>query len=92
VADGGTSGGSLYAITNTTWTETGITWNNAPPISGTPIATAGTVTTGTWVEFDLGTRITGNGTYAFAISNGNSNAVDYASRESANDPVLVITP
>ena len=92
VAEGGTSGGSVYAISNTTWAETGITWNNAPAITGTAIATAGTVTTGTWIEFNLGTLVTGNGTYTFAISNGNSNAVDYATRESANDPALVITP
>ena len=92
MTDGGTNGGSVYQIANTTWTETGITWNNAPPITGTPIATLGTVTTGTWVEFNLGTAITGNGTYTFAISNGSNDAVDYASRESANDPTLVITP
>jgi glucose/arabinose dehydrogenase/PKD repeat protein len=92
VTDGGTSGGSVYSIANTTWTETGITWNNAPAITGSPLSSVTTATAGTWVEFDLGSAITGNGTYTFAISNGNNDAVDYASRETANDPVLLITP
>jgi glucose/arabinose dehydrogenase len=92
VTDGGTNGGSAYAIANTTWTETGITWNNAPAIIGSPLSTVGTATLGTWVEFDVRPAISGNGTYTFAISNGNNDAVDYASRETANDPVLILTP
>ena len=92
VSDGGSSGGSAYRITDNSWTETGITWNSAPAISGTALSTAGTTTTGTWVEFSLGTTITGNGTYSFAISGGNNDFVRYASRETATDPVLVLTP
>jgi glucose/arabinose dehydrogenase len=92
VTGGGSSGGSIYRLTNTTWTETGITWNNAPAISGTPLSTAGVATAGTFLDFNLGSAITGDGTYTFAISNGGTAAVDYASRETANDPVLLITP
>jgi glucose/arabinose dehydrogenase/PKD repeat protein len=92
VSDGGANGGSIYSIANTTWTETGITWNNAPAITGSPLSSLGAVTTGTLVEFNLGSIITGNGTYTFAISNGTNDAVDYASRETTNDPVLIITP
>jgi glucose/arabinose dehydrogenase len=92
VTDGASSGGSVYSIANTTWTESGITWNNAPAITGTPLSSVSVATTGTWVEFNLGSIITGNGTYTFAISNGNNDAVDYASRETTNDPVLVLIP
>ncbi len=91
VTNSGTNGGSCYKLSNTTWTETGITWNNAPAISGTALSSVGTSSTGTWVEFNLAAAITGNGTYTLAISNGNSNAVDYASRQTSNDPQLVIT-
>jgi glucose/arabinose dehydrogenase len=88
----GTSGGSIYQLSNTSWTETGITWGNAPPISGSPLAVAGAATAGTWLEFDLGTVITGNGTYTFAISGGNTDQVSYASREtSTTKPQLVVT-
>lgn len=92
VTDGGSNGGSVYSIANTTWTETGITWNNAPAVSGSPLSSIGTATAGTWVEFNLGSVITGNGTYTFAISGGNNDAVEYASRETTNDPALFITP
>jgi len=92
VTDASSSGGSIYLITNNSWTERGITWNNAPAISGTALSSVGTAALGTWVEFDLRSVITGNGTYSFAISGGNSDAVRYGSRESANDPVLVLTP
>jgi hypothetical protein len=92
VTDPGSNGGSVYLIGTNSWTETGITWNNAPTISGTALSTLGTVATGTWVEFDLKSAITGNGTYSFAISGGNSDGVKYASRETANDPLLVLTP
>ena len=61
-------------------------------ITGTPLSTVGSAAAGTWVEFDVGSVITGNGTYSFAISGGNTDAVDYGSRETANKPTLVITP
>jgi len=92
VSDGGTNGGSVYLIANNTWTETGITWNNAPAISGNALSSAGNAPIGTWEEFNLGSVITGNGTYSFAISGGNNDAVKYASRETGNDPLLVLTP
>jgi glucose/arabinose dehydrogenase/PKD repeat protein len=91
VTDPGSAGGSIYLVGNS-WTETGLTWNNAPAISGARLATTGAVGVGTWVEFNLGGVITGNGTYSFALTEGNSGVVSYASRESANDPILVITP
>jgi hypothetical protein len=83
--------GSVFRVANT-WTETGITWNNAPAVSGSPIANVGAVTSGTWMEVDVTSAITGNGTYSFAISGGSNSPADYASRETANDPVLVLTP
>lgn len=91
VVDGGPAAGSVYLV-GSGWTENGITWNNAPVITGAPVATVGTASIGTWVEFNLGGAITGNGTYSLAISGGGTDVVEYASRESANDPVLVITP
>src|SRR5690606_34815436 len=97
VADDSPSGGSIYLVSNnlagssTPWTESTIRWNNAPPVSGTPLDTAGTATTGTWVEFDVSAAITGNGIYSFAIANGSTNSVLYNSKEAAsNRPELVI--
>ena len=91
VTDGSATGGSAYLVAST-WTETGITWSNAPVITGSPLSTVGLAPTGTWVEFNVGAAITANGTYSFAISGGSNDAVDFASRETANMPTLVITP
>ena len=90
VMDGG-GAGSVYLVSNS-WTEMGITWSNAPAISGSPLSTVASGATGTWVEFNVASAITGNGTFSFAISGGTTNAIDYASRETTSDPVLVLTP
>ena len=90
VTDASTNGGSCSLVSNS-WTETGITWNNAPAV-GTTISNVGAAALGTWVECDVVSVISGNGTYSFAIAGGNNDAAVYASRETANDPVLVLTP
>ena len=91
VTDASSTAGSAYLVAST-WTETGITWNDAPVITGSALSTIGSAPLGTWVEFNVGAAITGNGTYSFAISGGSTDAVDFASREAANQPTLVITP
>jgi len=83
------SGGSAFLVGNG-WTETGITWNNAPVISGSALATAGAVTLGTWVEFEVTPVISSSTTVSFALSGGSSDAADYSSRTGANPPQLVI--
>jgi hypothetical protein len=90
VTDPSTDGGGIYGIVNS-WTETGITWANAPPIGGTPVAQIGNTALGTWIELDLGSSIVGNGTYSFGIRNGISNLAMYSSREGAHPPELVVT-
>ena len=91
VTDASTNGGSCFPVGNT-WTETGITWSNAPTIPGTAVSGIGAAPLGTWVECNVSSVVTGNGTFSFALSGGGNDAAIYASRESANDPVLVITP
>ena len=43
-------------------------WNNREPISGGAIDSAGPVGVGSWVEFDVSSVVTGDGTYSFASS------------------------
>ena len=89
VADSSPDGGRIHTVANT-WTETGITWNNAPVISGTALSSVGAVTIGTWIEFDVSAAVTGNGTYSFGILNNSSDSALYASRESADLPELIV--
>ena len=98
VNDASKVGGSVYAVSNnylntaTAWTESGLIWQNAPALSGTPLSTLGAVALNTWVEYDVKVAITGNGTYSFGITSTSQDAVYFNSRESTtNKPVLVIT-
>jgi PKD repeat protein len=86
VTDGSSDGGTLYEVDDG-WTETGITWNNAPPIGGAPLGALGAVSPG-WVELDVSALVTGNGSYSFALTSGDSNSAYYSSREGTNPPEL----
>jgi glucose/arabinose dehydrogenase len=84
-------GGSAYVVQDTTWGETSITYGSAPATSGQALSTLGSVAAGQVVEFDLGSAITGNGTFTIAVVGGGSDPVFYGSRESATRPQLVLT-
>ena len=91
VQDGSPDGGSVFDVADT-WTEGGITWNNAPAISGSSLGSFGSIVGGTWEEIDLTSFVTTNGTYSFGIRNNSGNSAIYSSGEGANPPQLVIDP
>ena len=96
VVDPSANGGSVFTAGNG-WTESGagaITWNNAPPTIGSSLSTPGAAPLGTWVEFDVTSAITGNGTFTLAVRANIKDTVDYSSREgtAANAPQLAVTP
>jgi hypothetical protein len=93
----GTSGNS---VTDTTWSESGITWNNKPAITAIPGSTA-TVTSTTFATYELDVttyivneKAAGRNVVSLALHNG-SNSTPHIlvnSREAAsNKPQLVIT-
>jgi PKD repeat protein len=87
--DGGPDGGSVFRAGNA-WTETGLTWNNAPAVTGGSLASAGTVANGAWVDFDVTSAVTGNGEVTFQLTTTSSNSVYFTSREGADKPQLVL--
>jgi PKD repeat protein len=90
VTDGSPDGGSVFAVGNA-WTETGITWANAPAIGGGSLASAGATKNGTWVDLDVTPAVAGNGEVSFALTTTSSNSSYYTSREGgANRPQLVV--
>jgi len=91
VTNGGPSGGTVRRVSSS-WRESTINWHNAPSLSSSPIASYGAVSAGQWVQVDVRSAFSKNGTVSFAISGGSSNIVTYASTETSHDPVLVITP
>ena len=82
-----TSGGaSARSLTTpgTAWTETGITWNNAPALNATAVKTLGTITAGTWANFDVTSIVTGNGNLTIGVTTTTS--ASFASQEDATHP------
>jgi hypothetical protein len=97
VDEGGDDRGRVYLVSNnyagtsTAWTETGIFWDNAPAMTGTPVSqVGGPVATGMFTEFDVTAAITGNGTYSFGLLNASTSTPKYCTKEGVNPPQLVI--
>jgi PKD repeat protein len=91
VTDPSPDGGTVYQVSNN-WAETTFNWNGAANVlPATGIASAGRVTTGTTAEIDLGTAVTGDGVYSFALASNSTDSAIYSSREGANPPALVLT-
>lgn len=86
------NGGTMKTMSSTTWSETGVTWNNQPSIDGATVGSLGNVSRNRWYEIDVTAAIPGNGTFSFAMTSPSSNGADYDSRESgATSPQLVVT-
>jgi PKD repeat protein/uncharacterized protein YjiK len=95
---GSNSSVSIYSVSNNyrntsiSWIETGLSWNNAPTIGGTPLDTLDSIASGTWIEFDLTQVVSGDGVYSFSLLNTSPNWVIYNSKEAIdNQPVLIVT-
>jgi len=73
------------------WNEGTITYASGQPSRGDGItATSGPVTVGTWVSLNVTSLVSSNSTRSFALTGSALPAVGLASRESGNQPKLVI--
>lgn len=96
VTDPSPKAGPIYTASNDApgggpWSEATVTWNTKPAIGATALSSLLAVSAGTWVEYDLGGAIAGNGTYSFALTGGSSDHAWFSSGEGANPPQLVVT-
>ncbi len=85
-----TDGPAVYK-TASTWTETALTWSNAPAISGSASDDKAAIVKNTWVEFDVKALVAANGAIAFNLQQPGTTEVDFQSREQTNRPQLVLT-
>jgi hypothetical protein len=85
------TGFKVYAVPDTSWAERGLTYANQPAPAATAVGTSGKTTAATWVEVDLGSLVSGNGTYPLALQSTNTTAEPLASRETATAPQLLVT-
>ena len=96
VTDASNDGGTAFLAGNDfstggAWTESGLTWSNAPGASSGPLGSAGSVATGTWAEFPVTLALTGNATYTFLLTTASSDSAIFSSKEGGNAPQLVVT-
>jgi hypothetical protein len=92
VRDGTDNGPKVYAANNT-WDESAVTWETKPARSGGTIADTDTLTSLTWVEYDVTTLVASRGTYTFNLVGVSADQVAFTSRNSGSTtqrPQLVV--
>jgi hypothetical protein len=92
VTTNGTRNGPTLYATNTSWTETGITWTRRPARIGAVIDNKGSLGTNSWAEYDVTSVVTGEGTFSFVLAADSSDGVRFSSRQGNQPPQLVVTP
>lgn len=83
--NGSSSGGDFYLVTDNAWSESTVTWDNAPAGDGGPVGSLGAVAAGRWYELDVSAVVTGDGPISFRAASTNPDGADYASREHAGN-------
>ncbi len=85
------TGFTVHSLSNNTWTESGITYKNAPA-PGTSLATSPKVVAGQWIEVNISSYIKAQGTYNLVLTINNSTNTSLGARESgAHAPQLLVT-
>ena len=85
-----TAGYDARSVSDNTWAESAITYNNAPSV-GSVLGSSGNVSSNTWTSVNITSYITGNGTYNLGLTTSGSTALSLASRESGSHaPQLII--
>src|SRR5215211_7954911 len=79
----------VHAVSNTTWTENQINWNNAPAI-GSLVATIGPMQTGNWYMVDVSSAISGDGLVSLALTNPSSSSATITSKEGSHPAELYV--
>jgi hypothetical protein len=82
--------GSSYEGGTAPWTELGLTWANAPAITGEPVADTRPAVAGTWLEFDVTDALDGSGRLDLALQSASTDSALFSSREGTEPPELVI--
>jgi hypothetical protein len=86
-------GGDLYYVADNSWAENSVTWNTAPLVSSTLLASLGPVAKDTWYEVDLSSLVIRDGTYTIRVSTTSNDGADFASKEGETGvaPQLIVS-
>jgi hypothetical protein len=85
-----TTGYDVRAVSDTSWTERGITYGNAPTYAASVTGSSGKVTGGTWTAVDVTSLALPGHKLSLALTTTNSTSLSMSSDEGANPPQLVV--
>jgi hypothetical protein len=88
--DGSSDGYKVRSVSDTTWGETGITYNNAPAFSSPVLGKSGSIRGSSWTQVDVTSVVAGNGTYSFGLITRSTTRIRFSSKEGTNAPQLVV--
>jgi parallel beta-helix repeat protein len=88
-SSGSTAGHDVRGVADSIWSESTINYSNAPAF-GAVVGSSGPFTAGRYVEVDVTPLVTGDGPISLVLTGPGTTAISYGSRESANQPQLVI--
>jgi len=91
VTDNGSENGPAVYSTDTSWSENEITWNTRPARTSEAVDNKESIPPETWVEYDVTSLVTGNGTFSFLLAADSNDSTVFSSRQSSQPPQLVIT-
>jgi hypothetical protein len=84
------TGYQVGGVSDNSWTETGLTYSNAPAI-GTPVGSSGAFAKSTWTKANIPAQLVKNGPVNLAIVTNNDIDMRFNSREGTKRPSLVVT-
>ncbi|MBK8034391.1 MAG: DNRLRE domain-containing protein [Chloroflexi bacterium] len=84
-----TTGFDVWSVVATPWTESTITFSNAPALESI-VRSSGAFSANTWVTLDVTSLVSGNGTLSLGLTGSNDTAISLSSREGANVPQLLV--
>jgi hypothetical protein len=88
---GTADGPAVSTAADPAWAEAAITWRTRPSRASAPVADAGAIAAGTWVELDVTPLVGGDGADGFVLATASADGVAFASREAAGQrPALVL--
>jgi chitodextrinase len=85
------AGYAVRSVADSTWGESTLTWNNAPPIGSSDVGQSGAFSANTLTTVNVSSLINGNGLLSMAMIGINSTAIAFSSREGSVKPQLVVT-
>ena len=88
----GTTSYRVYQVVDTSWTESGITFNNRPAF-GFLLGSNAPTTAGTWMDLEVTGAVDGNGLVSFGLASGSTAGKNFGSKEdAAHAPQLLLEP